>query len=175
MLPNVLIPDLERAGVGARRATRLLSAAGLIALAVFAVLATTSSSPATAASGTCAGSLIESRNLNVGGKKVGELDVYYNSATGKNCARMNHAGSTWGKALKTRVWVGICSETTPGNKTCHYDPATDAVDEGSYRYYAGPATTKASARGRCIAASGYLWINGTRYAVGTSPWVGHCG
>jgi hypothetical protein len=77
------------------------------------------------------GSLIESRNLNVGGKKVGELDVY--------------------------------------------DPATDAVDLGSYRYYAGPATTKVSAAGRCIAASGYLWIGGRRYAVGTKPWVGHCG
>jgi hypothetical protein len=55
----------------------------------------------------CAGSLIESRNLNVGGKKVGELDVYYNGATGKNCARMNHTGSTWGKKLTTRVWIGI--------------------------------------------------------------------
>jgi hypothetical protein len=88
------------------------------------------------ASGKCDGSLIESRNLNVGGKKVGELDVYYNSATGKNCARMNHAGSTWGQKLTTRVWIGICSETKPGNGTCHYDAATDAVDKGSYAYYA---------------------------------------
>ena len=40
---------------------------------------------------------------------------------------------------------------------------------------AGPVTTKVAARGRCIAASGYLWLHGKRHAVGTSPWVGHCG
>ena len=165
MLPNVSI------GNGAR----MLTAGALVGLAILATVWLSGSSQARAASGSCAGSLIESRNLNVGGKKVGELDVYYNSANGRNCARMNHAGSTWGKKLKTRVWVGICSETKPTNGTCHYNAATDAVDVGSYAYYAGPATTKASAAGRCIAASGYLWIDGKRYAVGTSPWVGHCG
>ncbi len=165
MLPNVLTHNRAR----------LFAAGALIGLALVASVALTGSSPAKAASGTCAGSLIESRNLNVGGKKVGELDVYYNGATGKNCARMNHAGSTWGQKLTTRVWIGICSETKPSNGTCHYDTTTDAVDKGSYAYYAGPATTKASAAGRCIAASGYLWIGGKRYAVGTSPWVGHCG
>jgi hypothetical protein len=165
MLPNVSIGN----------PVRLLIAGTVIALTIGTIVTLTGSSSARAASGSCAGSLIESRNLNVGGKKVGELDVYYNHANGRNCARMNHAGSTWGKKLRTRVWVGICSETRPGNGACHYNPATDAVDEGSYAYYAGPATTKASAAGRCIAASGYLWIGGTRYAVGTSPWVGHCG
>lgn len=154
---------------------RLLIVAALTATALIAAVTLTGSPKADAASGKCAGSLIESRNLNVGGKKVGELNVYYNRATGRNCARMNHAGSTWGKRHKTRVWIGICSEKTPGNKTCHYDPSTDAVDVGKYRYYAGPVTTKASAAGKCIAASGYLWIGGTRYAVGTDPWVGHCG
>ena len=152
---------------------RLASAGALIAV-LAAGITIAGSAPAGAAAG-CAGSLIESRNLNVGGKKVGELDVYYNAATGKNCARMNHAGSTWGKRLKTRVWVGICSERKPGGKTCHYDAKTDAVDVGRYRYYAGPATTKKSARGRCIAASGYLWIGGRRHVVSTQPWVGHCG
>jgi hypothetical protein len=163
MLPNVHFGNRAR----------LVTAGTLIGLALVASLSIGGSAPA--ASGSCAGSLIESRNLNVGGKKVGELDVYYSRATGRNCARMNHAGSTWGKKLKTRVWIGICSEKTPGNKTCHYDPNTDDVDLGSYAYYAGPVTTKASAAGRCIAASGYLWMNGRRYAVGTDPWVGHCG
>ncbi len=151
------------------------AAAALVALAALALSLTATSAPAGAAAAGCAGSLIESQNLKVGGKKVGELNVYYDRATGKNCAKMNHAGSTWGKKLKTRVWVGICSERTPGDKTCHYDAKTDAVDVGKYRYYAGPATTKKSARGRCIAASGYLWIGGKRHTVGTKPWVGHCG
>ena len=151
-----------------------LAAAIAAGVALVAAFALTGAEPASGASG-CAGSLIESQPLNVGGKKVGELDVYYDSASGKNCARMNHSGSTWGKKLKTRVWIGICAERKAGAPVCHYDGATDAVDVGDYRYYAGPATTKTSARGRCIAASGYLWIGGTRYAVGTKPWVGHCG
>ena len=162
MLPNVSILNRRALALGA-----LLAA---VALACFGF-----GRSAEAESGNCPGSLIESRNLNVGGKKVGELDVYYNAATGKNCARMNHAGSTWGKKLKTRVWVGICSERTPGNKTCHYDPNTDGVQVGDFEYYAGPVSTKTSASGRCIAASGYLWIGGTRHEVATNPWVGHCG
>jgi hypothetical protein len=154
-----------------RLALRVL-AAGVLAAAVTLSIA----GPSTAGTNAgCAGSLVESRNLTVGGKKVGELNVYYNAATGRNCAKMNHAGSTWGKRLKTRVWVGICSERTPSNGTCHYNRKTDAVDVGTFKYYAGPATTKTSAKGRCIAASGYLWIDGKRHAVGTSPWVGHCG
>jgi hypothetical protein len=165
MLPNVLIGNRAR----------LLIATALTGLAIAAVLSIGGSAPAGAATGNCPGSLIESRNLNVGGKKVGELDVYYDSSTGKNCARMNHAGSTWGKKLLTRVWVGICSETEPNDEVCHYDAATDGVDKGEYRYYAGPASTKVSAAGRCIAASGYIWIDGKRYATRTKPWVGHCG
>jgi hypothetical protein len=152
----------------------LLLAGALIAVSLFVGLGF-ASSEADAASGRCAGTLIESRNLVVNHHKVGELDVYYNRATGKNCARMNHAGRTWGKRHLTRVWIGICSERRPGSRVCHYNSRTDAVNKGRYRYYAGPVTTKVSARGRCIAASGYLWLKGRRYAVGTSPWVGHCG
>ena len=153
---------------------RSMRAAGVLAAIAAVAWCVGGSATAGAAAG-CDGSLIESQNLKVGGKKVGELNVYYDSATGKNCAKMNHAGSTWGKKLKTRVWVGICAERKPGGKTCHYDGATDAVDVGHYSYYAGPATTTQSAKGRCIAASGYLWIDGTRHTVTTQPWIGHRG
>jgi hypothetical protein len=154
---------------------RLLLPAALLAIALLAGLGVFGSSSAAAAAGSCPGTLIESRNLVVNHHKVGELAVYYNSATGKNCARMNHAGRTWGKSLKTRVWIGICSERKPGSSVCHYNTKTDAVNKGRFKYYAGPVTTKVSARGRCIAASGYLWIKGKRHVVGTQPWVGHCG
>lgn len=154
---------------------RLLAAGVLLGTAILVIAALTSSAPATAASGNCAGKLIESRNMNVGGKKVGELDVYYNKASGKNCARMNHAGSTWGKKLMTRVWIGICSEKKPGGNVCHYDPSSDGVQKGKFRYFAGPVSTKVSAAGHCIASSGYLWIGGQRHVVTTQPWVGHCG
>ncbi len=151
-------------------------AAGALAVAglMIAVLSF-GGGPAVAAGGSCSGKLIELRKMVVNKKTVGELAVYYNSASGRNCARFNHVGWTRGKSMLTRVWVGICSERTPGAKTCHYDTATDAVDKGMYSYYAGPVTTKRSAAGRCIAASGYLWINGKRHTVGTNPWVGHCG
>ena len=158
-----------------RRFVCAIGAGGLIAVCSALSLTAAAPEPADAAASKCSGSLIESRNLKVGGKKVGELDVYFNRATGRNCAKMSHAGKTWGRALKTRVWIGICSERKPGGKTCHYNAKTDAVDLGTYKYFAGPVTTKASARGRCIASSGYLWMNGKRHVVSTQPWVGHCG
>jgi hypothetical protein len=154
---------------------RMLAMGALIAASLFGALAVAGAPGADAATGRCAGKLIESRNLVVNKAKVGELDVYYNRATGKNCARMNHAGKTWGKRHLTRVWIGICSEKRPGSNVCHYNTRTDAVNKGRFKYYAGPVTTKVSARGHCIAASGYLWIRGKRHTVGTSPWVGHCG
>src|SRR5262245_60513854 len=160
---------------GGQAVLRLLLAGALLGASLLIGLGAFGSSSAGAASGNCPGTLIESRPLVVDEKKVGELDVFYNSATGKNCARMNHAGRTWGKRLKTRVWIGICSERRPGGNVCHYNTRTDAVQKGRFKYYAGPVTTKVSARGHCIAASGYLWINGKRHTVGTQPWVGHCG
>jgi hypothetical protein len=169
------ITEMRMPAGGGRAVLRLLLVGALLAVSIFIGLGAFGSSSAEAATGRCAGTLVESRNLVVNKKKVGELAVYYNRATGKNCARMNHAGSTWGKKLMTRVWVGICSETEPNDEVCHYDPATDGVDKGEYRYYAGPASTKVSAAGRCIAASGYLWIDGKRYSTRTRPWVGHCG
>ena len=166
--------EIRMPAAGGPAVLRLVLAGALLAASLLVGLGF-ASSKADAAGGWCPGRLIESRNLVVNHHKVGELDVYYNAATGRDCARMNHAGRTWGKRHLTRVWIGICSERRPGSNVCHYNSRTDAVNKGRYRFYAGPVTTKASARGHCIAASGYLWLRGVRHAVGTSPWVGHCG
>ncbi|GGJ87312.1 hypothetical protein GCM10010123_16110 [Pilimelia anulata] len=123
----------------------------------------------------CTGKLIESRNLTVAKKKVGELDVYFDRKKNRNCAVMNHANATWGKKLRTRAWVGVCTERKPTHKPCHIVPKSDHAQEGKFAYRAGPVWTRAASSGRCISASGYLWIGGKRYTVGTSPWVGHCG
>ena len=80
-----------------------IGAVALIAVCSALSLTAAAPQPADAAASSCAGKLIESRNLKVGGK------------------------------------------------------------------------TKTSARGRCIAASGYLWMNGKRHVISTQPWVGHCG
>ena len=74
----------------------LTAAGGLLLAAVAALSLTTAPEPAGAAASRCAGTLIESQAMVVNKKKVGELDVFYNRATGRNCARMNHAGPTWG-------------------------------------------------------------------------------
>ena len=168
MLPNVHTFDL--------RSRRVFAVAGLIAAAIIGAFSVGGSTAADAAAADCPGSLIESRNLNVGGKKVGELDVYYNAATGKNCARMNHAGSTWGKKLKTRVWVGICAERTPGNGRLHLRPEHRRRPGRRLRVLRRPGFDQ-GVRIRPLhrRVSGYLWINGTRHEIGTSPWVGHCG
>ena len=150
---------------------RGITAAALLAVALACVAA-----PAGARSDSCKGTLVESQPMKGDkGKKIGELDVYYDSATGKNCAKLNHAGRTWGKRLKTRVWIGICSETTPNDHTCHYDPKTDSRQVGPFKYFAGPVTTKKSAAGHCITATGDIWTkNGKKHSVSTHPWAGHC-
>ncbi len=121
MLPNVL------------NRGRHLVAIALLGAALAAALALGGTTPADAQSGNCPGSLIESRNLNVGGKKVGELDVYYDAATGRNCARMNHAGDTWGKKLQTRAWIGICSRDQAGQRHVPLRPGHGRRRQGQLR------------------------------------------
>jgi hypothetical protein len=122
----------------------------------------------------CSGTLIESRNLMYGTTKIGELDVYYNSSTSRNCARMNHAGPTGGKYSNTYVFIAVCYENVGGGN-CTSVPGSGDDDFGSYAYYAGPVTTQASSRGRCIVATGYITYAGYNRWVQISPYPGHCG
>lgn len=121
------------------------------------------------AASSCSGALIDSRNLVVHGSKVGELDVYYDSASGRNCAKMNHAGSTWGKRLYTEVSVARCRERSAVNQVCN--ATAGGYDPGMYRYYAGPVSVPA--RGHCIVADGAISIGGKERWVYTG--VSHCG
>jgi hypothetical protein len=156
-----------------RGRVRRFAAAACLAGAATAALVI--SAPASAGdAGACAGSLIESINANWLGQKYGELDVYYNAATGRNCAKMNHAGATWGKRVWTGVQLTICSQSRPGSG-CNSIAGGVAQDFGDYSYYAGPVTPTASARGHCIAASGSVYIPGKGYGVGVATGVSHCG
>jgi hypothetical protein len=111
-------------------------------------------------------------------RKVGELVVYYDSASGKNCARMNHFGPTVGRPRFTMVELKICRGNRRPSRHCRR-PTRGVRDAGRYSYYAGPVTTKRSARGRCIQARGYLRIpfrgSTLTIEVVTKPPVGHCG
>lgn len=118
---------------------------------------------ATHAEDTCGGTLIDYKSVKFGGETVGQLNLYYNSANGNNCAVFHHAGPTWGKSLVTSVEVYVCK---PNRNSCgvwQWDPWWDR-DEGKYSYRAGPV--RIYGRDRCVQSIGYVEYKGdARLAV----------
>jgi hypothetical protein len=128
----------------------------LIAAAVAAVVVASAwpSSPARADDDACAGNLIFTKAIRDNqDRKVGELNIYFNPANGKNCAKTMHAGSTWGKAMRTSVILHRCHRGTGPGDPCFFDfPEDEAHDTGRFEYYAGPV--RLNAENRCIWATG---------------------
>lgn len=159
---------------------RLAAAASVCGMAVSgAVLASVPASgsaaqqaprAAPAAAGSCSGSLIERVPVSGGGKKIGTLVVYYDSSTGKNCARLNHGSKTWGKKRLTYVYLAKCKQKSSGH-TCTI--ANAEHDKGKFKYYAGPVRLRA--KDHCIFATGYIKYNGTYHTARTYPAASHCG
>ena len=116
------------------------------------------------------GSLIEYDPIYANGTQIGELQVYYNSSTGYNCAYLHTGGPAYGQAQYIDVWIGTCKETAGDQCT-----SIQHDEDGSYnyRYYAGPVGVYGS--GHCIAAVGRLEWQNNWYRVATNPFVGHCG
>jgi hypothetical protein len=117
----------------------------------------------------CAGKLIDSRNLYFEKVKIGQLQLYYNSNDGKNCALMMHSGSFWGKSFPTKVELYRCTD-----KTCKVVDAWDTDPKpinkiAYYKYFAGPV--RVQAKGKCIRVRGGIRVNDW---VNTDI-VGHCG
>ena len=127
--------------------------AALAALAALTLAITLASTSPAQASGNCPGRLIEHKALTSG---LGWLDVYYDAATGRNCARTVSSAATWGVQKWMIVDLVRCTSTKPTQPCGDYD---DVYDHGSYRFYAGPVSI--AARGRCIAAFGFIGT-GTR-------------
>ncbi|MCD9030357.1 hypothetical protein LDO32_01220 [Luteimonas sp. Y-2-2-4F] len=149
------------------RKTLSLLAAGLFAGLPFAVAAQE-----------CDGQLIDTRTVATPeGTRVGELQLYYDGATGRNCARTVKGGPAWGSQTTTAVSLGVCSNRE--DRACNHpqmgpsDPALFKTDVGVYGYHAGPVSVPA--QGRCIRAAGYIDypINGARNWAETI--YGHCG
>ena len=118
------------------------------------------------------GNLIESEPINARttGTKIGELDIYYNSSTGYNCAYLYAVGPAYGQAQYIEVEISTCQEGY-GSEGCTWIQH-DEDGNYSYRYYAGPVGVYG--RGHCInVTSDLIWQN-TLYAVGTKPFVSHC-
>lgn len=152
----------------------LLALVGI--LAAFMPLLVAGPSPVEAAG--CSGSLIEHRAIrgDKTGHLFGYLDVYYNSSTGRNCAKAVSSSRTWG--VRKPMYVGLykCKQTSAGRCSV-VAKAEDAPNftYGYYRYYAGPVSLYA--RGHCIAARGDIQFKGEHGAAFTPHYPGgsHCG
>lgn len=100
----------------------------------------------------CSGALVEYAPLaEYNGQRIGAIELYYDAATGNNCARLMHGGWLWGVSAYTSLYLHICDANGRNCRSIH--------DNGDYRYYAGPLT--AYGRNRCVSASGAIAIPGT--------------
>ncbi|HEY0662779.1 MAG TPA: hypothetical protein VGD21_15830 [Lysobacter sp.] len=126
----------------------------------------------TASASNCTGTLIDYKRAYYRGEKVGELQLYYNSSTGNNCATFFHSGSTWGKKLFTSVEVYVCKPSKYGNCGVWQWSPWWSRDDGWYLYRAGPV--QVYGRDRCVQAMGYLDIAGATGADGVAVSGIHC-
>lgn len=141
--------------------TRLLGSMVTLVALLGGMLAA-SAGPAAAAG--CGGALIGRKAMVVNGATVGELVVYYNAATGNNCARMNHLGAAYGVKRYTGVWINKCAQTSRGHGCTIL---TADADWDYYRYYAGPAVVHAPRN--CVTGNGQLHWGGKVQVVKIGP------
>ncbi|GAA2564176.1 hypothetical protein GCM10010435_40520 [Winogradskya consettensis] len=154
--------------------TPLRRAALAALLLLTSLLAFAAPSPANAdVSGSCSGTQIDSKAIKGGSHTYGTLYVYYDSSTGKNCAK---ATNTTGTAHQLAVWVFRCKAGSSGTQaTCDFtDTPTENknLDSGVFSSYAGPVHTLGSAAGRCIYAGAQMVTSGGEARA--DIW-GHCG
>lgn len=125
-------------------------------MALFACIAVVGTGAQSAQAAGCSGYLINRTVAKTSsGVTVGELVVYYNSSTGKNCARMNHLGPTYGVTDGTYVLLKRCANGT-GPDVCWAEDEKYSL--GDYAYYAGPVEIYAP--NNCVGAQGYVTYQG---------------
>lgn len=118
--------------------------------------------------GDCGGNLIEYKPIMANGKKIGQLQLYYNANTQKNCAVTVHGGESWGERSYTNVTLLHCYRSPNEDPTCHYARVLDD-QTGQFRYQAGPIRVDGDKI--CISAYGQIRFKGTDYSAYTKP---HC-
>jgi hypothetical protein len=110
----------------------------------------------------CPGDLLATYAITTqNGEHYGVLSLYYDPATGKNCARAHATGVVAGNATDITVHLARCSETS-GSVHCtremHVsDPSLEY--QGSYDTYAGPVSI--DAKDQCIHASASILYDDT--------------
>jgi hypothetical protein len=151
---------------------RTLVATAAAALMTGAAL-TVAAGPAQAAT-SCSGSWVDSAPIKdqTGSAVWGTLSVYYNSSTGRNCAK---ATNTTGAVRNEFVWISRCKKGTGA----HWYDCTISdnfvqgknYDRGNYSSYAGPVNTLGSADGVCIEAYAEIAVGSK---IGSADIGGHC-
>ncbi|MFH8616395.1 hypothetical protein ACH4E8_15140 [Streptomyces sp. NPDC017979] len=151
--------------LGTIAATAALVTSGV----VLAPAASAAPAPGATAGFGCSGSQINSYPVKTpGGAQYATIHLYYDSATGRNCAStVATAAGGYGTTAETAVHITACSGTTLSS--CMN--TSGSTDIGNYQYYAGPVSVQAA--GRCILVSGWRKYNGATAAVQRGPV--HCG
>ena len=148
---------------------RMLVAPLAALMLVGSALALATAAPASAATGPCSGVLVSRTDVTLDGRSYGTLDVYYDSAKKKNCARTVN-----GTGVETHmsVFISVCWGSLPCSRDDLDNPNSTNFDSGDYTYYAGPVYTRTESDGRCIHAFGVIDV-GSRSASAVKN--GHCG
>lgn len=115
---------------------------------------------ASAAGYGCSGNLVGTWDVKTsGGTIYGYYYVYYDSATGYNCAvTVKNAAGGAGHSDTTEAQINRCSQTSPGSTCTVPGPGPD--DIGLYSSYAGPV--KVYSPKNCITGFGLIYNNGVR-------------
>lgn len=155
------------------RGLRVLGATVLLAGGVG--VAGASAASATQTSTSCIGNLVESDKLTGESSHttLGNLNIYWDSATGQNCATVTSSSSTWGvaKSMTVEIWECV-TDKADSRSSCAAVAGTGSNDFGTaYRYYAGPVSAPGS--GHCIDAYGQIIMPNGDYAEHNTG-AGHC-
>ena len=131
---------------------------------------------ASALPSSCPGTLKKTFSIPEGTKSYGNLYIYWDSATQRNCAKT----VKFDTSKQQQFWVGIFRCSRPNADTPQEcDTAEDAIqgrnyDDGNYWTYAGAVTTLGNSSGVCIYVAAEIELQrAARYA--RRDWVGLCG
>ncbi|MFM9590636.1 hypothetical protein ACKI1J_37445 [Streptomyces scabiei] len=128
--------------IRSKAARWLTSAAVLFSVTVVGPLVTAPA--ASAAPGSCTGSIIDSlKHYNYNGTHVATTYLYWDGTT--NCVRADKAGSYYGVSSRMSL-------------TIHNQRGSADPDSGYFKYYAGPV--KVNGRNTCIAYELDMWSTG---------------
>lgn len=145
-------------------------------LAVLLTAGALSGAQSAHAATTCGGNLIGVKPLLWGdGTRLGEVQLYYNPANGRNCARVVHGGATWGKPRLTDVFIETCTRKVfnNNNRTCPQGGATPS------RYWSGVVSYVTTAvslpgQGRCVDVVGGIARRANSNVMTAARLAGFC-